>query len=102
MKLKIKCIQNPFWVASVWEVSFNGKVEQFNNPTAAYEYAKKAFKRYYKEQSAWSMARTIAVNLLNQRDEEFLIKIMSNKCKGITKGQYGYLKGIHERQEREW
>lgn len=102
MKLKIKCIQNPLWVASVWEVSFNGKVEQFNNPTAAYEYAKKVFKRYYKEQAAYSMLMTLAVNLFSNIERDFYNKLYQTRCKGITKRQYGYLAGIYERQMREW
>lgn len=102
MKLKIKCIQNPLWVASVWDVTFNDKTERFNNPEAAQEYARKIFKRYVKESAAFSMCMTIAVNLLSVRDSEFIAKLIKNKCKSITKAQYGYLKGIHERQEREW
>lgn len=102
MKLKIKCIQNPLWVTNAWDVSFNGKTERFNNPEAAQEYARKIFKRYVKESAAFSMVMQIAVNLLCQKDNEFINKLIKNKCKGISKAQYGYLKGIHERQERDW
>lgn len=102
MKLKIKCIQDPEWIQSAWDVTFNGKTERFNNPTAAYEYAKKTFKRYYKEQAAYSMVQTISVNLLCLRDVEFITKMKANKCKRISTAQYGFIKGIHERQERDW
>lgn len=102
MKLKIKCIQNPLWLQDVWQVSFNSTVANFNNPEAAFDYGRKTYKRYYKEQAAFSMLQTIAVNLLCIRDKEFIDKLLKTKCKGISKSQYGYLKGIHERQVREW
>lgn len=102
MKLKIKCIQNPLWIQSVWSVSFNGKTEEFNNPEAAVRWGVKQSKRFYKECAAYSMVCTTAVNLLSIKDSEFIQKLLQSKCVGITKPQYGYIKGIHERQEREW
>lgn len=102
MKLKIKCIQNPLWISSVWRVEFNGKVEEFNSHLAAVTYADKQWKRYYKEQAAFSMLSTIAYNLLSTQEQLFVLKLQDTKCKDITKKQYGYLKGIHERQQKEW
>lgn len=102
MKLKIKCIQNPLWITSAWDVTFDGKTERFNSHAAAILYANKVWKRFYKEQAAYSMIMTIAVNNLNQTELEFVTKLLQSRCKGITKKQYGYLKGIHERQVREW
>lgn len=102
MKLKIKCIQNPLWVCSVWRVEFNGKTTDFNSNLAAITFADKQWKRYYKEQAAYSMLLTIAYNLLNSQDQLFVLKLKDTNCKSITKKQYGYLKGIHERQVREW
>lgn len=102
MKLKIKCIQNPLWVCSVWRVEFNSITTDFNSNLAAITFADKQWKRYYKEQAAYSMLISLSINLLSIAEAMLHAKLLSTKCKGITKKQYGYLKGIHERQEREW
>ena len=98
MKILIRKDQaNGYWKARVgnwnnWFLSFE----------AATLEAVKQYKRFYKESSAFSMVENIGANLLSARDQEFVAKLNKNKCKGITKRQYGYIKGIHERQEREW
>ena len=102
MKLKIKCIQNPLWVCSVWRVEFNNELSDFNSHNAAITFADKLWKRYYKEQGAYSMILNISINLLSNKDKELVEKLQKTNCRGITKRQYGYLVGIHERQVREW
>lgn len=104
MKLKIKCIQNPLWITSVWDVTFADKTERFNSHLAAITYANKVWTRYYKEQAAFSMLQTIAVNMLciSNGDFDLCSKLNKTNCVGITKRQYGYLVGIHERQQKEW
>lgn len=102
MKLQIKCLQNPLWISDCWQVKFNGTVNNFNNFPAAVEYGRKLFKRYYKEMSAFAMTQTLAINLLSVIDLEFIKKLKKSSCKGITPKQYGYLKGIYERQKAEW
>jgi hypothetical protein len=64
--------------------------------------AKKRWKRYYKESAAFAMVSSLYSNLLSLDELDFIKHLVKVKCKGITKAQYGYLKGIHERQEREW
>jgi hypothetical protein len=64
--------------------------------------AEKRWKRFYKESAAKSMLDCVSHNLLNVADQMFISKLQRTKCKGITVAQYGYLKGIYERQQREW
>ena len=96
MKLKLHKIQK--YLA----VEFRGTRTLFEQHEGATEFALKQWKRYYKEQSAYAMLGTLSVNLLNTEELDLYNKLCKNKCRGITKAQYGYVKGIHERQEREW
>lgn len=101
MKMEIKSIPQligPPW----WQVIFNGGINSFPTIEGAHNHANKVWLRYRKEQSAFSMLNDVAVNLLDVKDIEFVQKLLKTKCAGITKAQYGYLKGIHERQKREW
>lgn len=79
----------------------HGKVV-FETGEGALAYAHKFITRWQKESAAFSMVRQIGINLLNVADSCFIQKLQRNKCKGISKSQYGYLKGIYERQQREW
>lgn len=97
MKILIRKDDNGYWKLRFgsynnWFLTFEGASEQ----------AKKLWKKYYKESAAYAMAQNISINLLTVVDSEFVKTMVKRKCKGITKQQYGYLKGIHERQEREW
>jgi len=85
-----------------WIVEFRGERKIFEQYEGATNYALKIWKRYYKEQAAYSMLLGISINLLSVEEAEFYTKLSKSKCKGISKAQYGYLKGIHERQEREF
>lgn len=85
-----------------WYVKTPTSVNAFEEHQAAILYASKFCTRWRKEHSAYSMVSTIAVNLLNVADSCFVQKLLRSKCKGISQSQYGYLKGIHERQERAW
>ena len=85
-----------------WIVEFRGERKIFEQYEGATNYALKVWKRYYKEQAAYSMVRNLSVNLLTVEEKLFRDKLIKVSCKGITKSQYGYLKGIHERQDREF
>jgi hypothetical protein len=69
---------------------------------AARQYGWKKLKRMQKEASAFAMISQISVNLLSVKDAELVNKLKNTKCASITPRQYGYLKGIYERQERAW
>ena len=86
-----------------WKVSDGrGHYGVFTTFEAAKEHVDKKLKRSRKEASAYSMLQRISINLLSHKDAELVNKLLKTKCSGITPRQYGYLKGIHERQEREW
>lgn len=102
MKLKIKAIPTRTPGLFYWCVTTDKNTTNYSEYAGAYEYAKKYLKRYHKECSAYSMVQTLAFNLLESKEFELCKKLLKNKCKGITPKQYGYLKGIHERQKREW
>ena len=65
-------------------------------------YAEKKLKRARKEASAYAMLQGISINLLSFKDMDLALKLLKNKCAGISPRQYGYLKGIYDRQQREW
>jgi hypothetical protein len=54
--------------------------------------------RVWKEESAYSMVRTIRAIDLNVAEADLVRKLCKSKCRGITPKQWGYIKGIHERQ----
>jgi hypothetical protein len=85
-----------------WIVDFNGAVTVYHNVHAAQEAAFKRYKRWYKENGAFSRLSKISDNLLSVEEYQFIQKMRKSKCKGITKAQYGYLVGIYDRQQREW
>lgn len=102
MKLTIKSIPQFFGFPVHWEVNFNGERKIFPTHAGAVTHANKIWKRYYKEQAAISMILKISANLLCVKDKEFVSKLSKQGAVGITPKQYGYLKGIFERQERVW
>lgn len=105
MKLHIKSIINLDLYGTeliLWQVRFNNCAKIFSKHEGAIEYANKVWKRYYKEQAALSMVNSISLNLLDVKEIEFIKKVKATKCAGISKAQYGYIKGIYERQEREF
>src|SRR5271154_4912033 len=85
-----------------WIVVINGISVYFEDFDTAMKHMNKTLKRMYKEASAYSMARTRSSTGLNLAEGELVRKLNKSKCKGITPKQWGYLKGIHERQQREW
>lgn len=85
-----------------WKARFNNKHEWFHSFAAAQLWAKKELTRFYKESVAWSILLDLNTKIMACRELELYDKLKNNKCKGITKAQYGYLRGIHERQQREW
>jgi hypothetical protein len=52
-----------------------------------------------REQKALDMLKKISMRLLSVREYHFIIHMDKSKCRKITKRQYGYLKGIWERQQ---
>jgi hypothetical protein len=48
------------------------------------------------------MILALAANLLEADELALYTKLRKNKCAGITVKQYGYVKGIYERQKRAW
>jgi hypothetical protein len=89
-------------VNGYWKARFDNKHEWFRTFEAADLWARKEVKRWYKESAAYACLTGLRINQLTCREAEFYDKLYLNKCKGITKAQYGYLRGIHERQQREW
>jgi hypothetical protein len=92
---------------TVWSVAIpmsqgGYNYHHFISPDGAFEFAKQWIKRFYKECVAYSCLQTIAVNRLSVEEHGLIQKLLRTRCKGITKAQYGWLRGIHERQEREW
>jgi hypothetical protein len=100
MRAKISKTRNLY--GECWAININNTLEYFADFNTALHRLNKLIKRVYKEASAYSMARTISANLLSIDEGALVRKLCKSKCKGITPKQYGYLKGIHERQEREW
>src|SRR5271167_4239878 len=99
MRAKIRKVHNIF--GECWCVEVGNYLAYFDDFHVALKQMNKFLKRAYKESSAFSMARTISVPSLAIPDRDFVRKMFKAKCKGITMKQYGYLKGIHERQQRE-
>lgn len=85
-----------------WKLRMGSYNNWFLSYEAATVEAKKRWKRFYKESAAFAMVMSISSNLLSIDEADLVRNLRASKCKGITKKQYGYLKGIHERQEREW
>lgn len=69
---------------------------------AARLYGWRKIKRERKEASAFAMLCNISMNFLSVKDAELVQKLKHSKAVGISPRQYGYLKGIYERQERAW
>lgn len=88
---------NGYWI--LWFGNINKWFQSFE---AAEREGKKIWKRYYKENAAFSMIEKIAQNILTIQELDFVRKLQRSRCKGISLKQYGYLKGIYERQQREW
>ena len=89
-------------VNGYWKARFNNRHEWFHTFDAAALWAKKEMKRFYKESTAFTIVGAITTTQLACRELELVEKLVRTKCKGITKAQYGWLRGIHERQTREW
>lgn len=102
MKLQIYASKSTVLNYYYWTVRTPFSDSHYASFDAAQTYLNKFMLRYRKEASAYSMASTIAINLLDLKDQKFIKKMLARKCIGISKPQYGYLKGIHERQQREW
>jgi hypothetical protein len=105
MKIKIK--SSPSLTGGLfWNVTIthNGiqRTTSYCEPAGAYEFARKKLKRAFKEAAAYSRLVTLSINLLSTDELALVKKLTKSKCAGITKAQYGYLTGIHERQQREW
>ncbi len=86
----------------VWTVKVGKTVTHWATFDSALSYLGRALTRTVKEESAYSMARTISSNLLSIDESTLVRKLCKTKCRGITPKQWGYIKGIHERQQREW
>lgn len=102
MKLKIKAVETLTPGRFYWQVNFNGNTTAYCEYKAAEEAARKLLTRYFKESGAFAMVNNIAINMLSMRDADFITKMVKCKCKGITVKQYGFIKGIHERQQAAW
>jgi|ERR1700688_1101243 len=100
MRASLKQVQNLY--GRVWEVDVAGSLYYFADFEGARKHLNKKLKRLYKESAAYSMARTVEGSLLSCAERDLVRKLCKSKCSGITPKQYGYLKGIHERQQREW
>ena len=100
MRARIRKVHNFF--GECWAIDINGRSEYFDTFDVALKRLNKVLKRIYKESSAYSMARTLSSTGLSIDEGALVRKLNKSKCKGITPKQYGYLKGIHERQQREW
>ncbi len=100
MRASIRQVRNIF--GNVWEVDVAGNLHYYHTFDTAMIFLKKTLTRAYKEAAAYSMARTLSSTGLSIAEGALVRKLNKSKCKGITPKQYGYLKGIHERQEREW
>jgi hypothetical protein len=102
LKIQIKSVPTrtpgQFW----WRVTIGNNTTNYAEYAGAYTYVEKYMKRYYKECSAYAMIQTLAVNMLSVDESKLALKLKRTRCKGITVKQYGYLKGIHERQQRVW
>jgi hypothetical protein len=90
-----------FWVVKV-TTDNKISVTSFATFDGASESVRKRILRERKESSAFSMVKNISINLLSHKDAELVNKLKSSFCLGITPRQYGYLKGIYERQERSF
>ena|SRR5271165_7133225 len=100
MRAKIKKVKSLY--GEIWQVSVPGNSYHYYNFDTALKFLNRYITRAYKESSAYSMARTISSNMLTCDEQDLVRKLVKPKCRGITVKQYGYLKGIHERQQREW
>ena len=102
MKIQIKSVPTLRPGQFYWRVTIDSNTTNYADCGGAYDYVRKYIKRYYKECCAFSMVSTLSYNLLSTDELALVSKLRRFKCKGITKAQYGYLKGLHERQQREW
>ena len=55
-----------------------------------------------KEASAFGMVCNTSINLLSIHERQLIEKLQKTKCLGITQRQYGFLKGIYDRQQKAW
>lgn len=86
----------------LWVLRFLNETYAFTSFVAAQIYAEKLVTRAYKEMVAYSIICHLETWLLPSREEELVVKLRDLKCIGITKRQYGYLRGIWERQKGKW
>jgi hypothetical protein len=86
----------------VWTVDVGKARTYWDDFDKAMSWLKRALTREVKEAGAYSMARSISSNLLSIDEANLVRKLCKSKCRGITPKQWGYIKGIHERQQREW
>jgi hypothetical protein len=100
-KYKIKAVKS-LSGAFYFQVIEKGNTTAFSNFAAAKESVWRRLKRERKETSAFSMLVALSINLLSMQELSLYKKLAITSCKGISPRQYGYLKGIYERQDREW
>lgn len=101
--MKIILRSNPTLNGQIfWTVQTPKSRTCYEHYEGALQFVHKYILRERKEMSAYSMVQAVSENLLNIDETALIRTLKRTKCRGITKKQYGYLKGIHERQEREW
>ena len=69
----------------------------FMFPDGAFRYWKQLEEKSNREEKARAIIGTINFRLLSTKDYKFAEKMFNSNCVAITKRQYGYLKGIQER-----
>jgi hypothetical protein len=102
LKIQIKSVATLRPDQFYWRVTKDGVSTNYAEYEGAYAVVAKYLKRAYKECSGFSMVSSLNATLLSEQELSLITKLRRTRCKGITKPQYGYLKGIHERQVREW
>lgn len=56
-------------------------------------------KQVTREIKAWNLLRSISLQLCEVQESKLIHGLMKTACHNISKRQYGWLKGIYERQQ---
>src|ERR1700744_2360772 len=86
-----------FWRLHIRDEYYNITVIDYIFPDGAFKRLEIELQRAYWRIRAREIIPTINIRTLSAKESTFVYKMIKNNCIGRSKKQYGYLKGLQER-----
>ena len=89
-----------YWRLQIRDEYYNITSIDYIFPDGAFKRLEIELQRAYWRIRAREIIPTINIRTLSAKESTFVYKMIKNNCIGISKKQYGYLKGLQERNLR--